>query len=82
MREGVYVYTQLIHYIVQQKLTQHWKEIILQWGKKKSQLLIIIGTKKTLLHFLLQTFPFHRAGTLFIVFSAESLATKIDICVC
>ena len=35
MREGVYVYTQLIHYIVQQKLTQHWKEIILQWGKKK-----------------------------------------------
>ena len=35
MREGVYAYTQLIHYIVQQKLTQHWKEIILQWEKKK-----------------------------------------------
>ena len=27
---GIYVYVELIHFIVQQKLTQHCKEIILQ----------------------------------------------------
>ena len=29
-REGIYVYIQLIHFVVQQKLIQHCKEIILQ----------------------------------------------------
>ena len=29
-REGIYVYTELIHLVVQQKLTQHYKAIILQ----------------------------------------------------
>ena len=29
-REGIYVYVELIHFIVQQKLTQHCKAIILQ----------------------------------------------------
>ena len=33
-REGIYVYLQLIHVAVQQKLTQHWKAIILQLRKK------------------------------------------------
>ena len=27
---GIYVYIQLIHFAVQQKLTKHWKAIILQ----------------------------------------------------
>ena len=76
-REGVYVYIQLIHYIVQQKVTQHCKEILLQW--KKKPIAYSNGYKKTL---LLQIFPFHRAGTLSILFSAESLATEMDICVC
>ena len=29
-REGIYVYTQLTYFVVQQKLTQHDKAIILQ----------------------------------------------------
>jgi len=29
-REGIYVYLELIHIVVQQKLTQHCKVIILQ----------------------------------------------------
>ena len=33
-REGIYVYLGLIHAIVQQKLTQHFKAIILQLKKK------------------------------------------------
>ena len=32
-REGLYVYIQLIHFIVQQKSTQHCKAIILQYKK-------------------------------------------------
>ena len=32
-REGIYVYIQLIHFGVQQKLTQHCKAIILQLKK-------------------------------------------------
>ena len=32
-RKRIYVYTQLIHIVVQQKLTQHCKEIILQFKK-------------------------------------------------
>ena len=36
-RERIHVYIQLIHFIVQQKLTQHCKAIILQFKKKKSQ---------------------------------------------
>ena len=32
-REGIYVYIQLIHFIVQQKLTQHCKAIILPLKK-------------------------------------------------
>ena len=34
-REGIYVYIELIHFVVQQKLTQHCKAIILQFKKKK-----------------------------------------------
>ena len=30
-REGLYVYIRLIHFVVQQKLTQHGKVIILQF---------------------------------------------------
>ena len=35
-REGIYVYIELIHFVVQQKLTQHCKAIILQFKKKRS----------------------------------------------
>ena len=34
-REGIYVYIQLIHFVVQQKLTQHCNTIVLQLKKKK-----------------------------------------------
>ena len=34
-REGIYVYIQLIHFVVQQKLTQHCKANILQYKKKE-----------------------------------------------
>ena len=34
--KGLYVYIKLIHFIVQQKLAQHFKAIILQLKKKKS----------------------------------------------
>ena len=30
-REGIYVYIKLIHFVVQQKLTQHCEAIILQF---------------------------------------------------
>ena len=40
-REGIYVYLGLIHAIVQQKLTQHFKAIILQLKKKKLKILRI-----------------------------------------
>ena len=33
-REGTHVYIKLIHFIVQQKLTQHYKAITLQLKKK------------------------------------------------
>ena len=33
-REGIDVYTQMIHFVVQQKLTQHCKAIILQLKEK------------------------------------------------
>ena len=33
-REGVYVYTQLIHFTAQQKVTQHCKATIFQFKKK------------------------------------------------
>ena len=32
-REGIYVYIELIHTAVQQKLTQHCQAMILQWNK-------------------------------------------------
>ena len=35
LKEGMYVYLQLIHTVVQQKLAQHCKAIILQLKKKK-----------------------------------------------
>jgi len=35
-REGVYVCIELIHFIVQQKLTQHWEAVILQLKKNPS----------------------------------------------
>ena len=34
-KEGIYVYIWLIHFILQQKLTQHCKATILQLKKKK-----------------------------------------------
>ena len=34
-RKGIYVYLQLIHFILQQKLIQYFKAIILQLKKKK-----------------------------------------------
>ena len=37
-REGIYIYIELIHFIVQQELTQHCKAIILQFKKKTNQL--------------------------------------------
>ena len=36
-REGIYVYVQLIHAVVQQKLTQHCKALILQLKINKSK---------------------------------------------
>ena len=36
-REGIYVYIQLIHFTVQEKLTQRCKAILLQLKKKKIQ---------------------------------------------
>ena len=36
-REGTYVYLGLIHFVVQQKLIQHCKAIILQFKKKKHE---------------------------------------------
>ena len=30
-REGIYLYIQLVHAVVQQKLTQHYKAVILQF---------------------------------------------------
>ena len=38
-RKRVYVYTQLIHFTVQQKLKQHCKAITFQKKKKKTKLL-------------------------------------------
>ena len=35
--EGIYVHVQLIHFAVQQKLTQHWKATILQKKCKKKK---------------------------------------------
>ena len=35
-REGIYVYMQLIHFLIQQKLSQSCKAIILQFFKKIS----------------------------------------------
>ena len=42
-REGICVYTQLIHTLVQQKLTQHCKAMILQFKnntKKKKEMIL------------------------------------------
>jgi len=36
-RKGIYVYTLLIHFVVQQTLTQHCKATIPQWGEKVSE---------------------------------------------
>ena len=36
-REGVYVCIELIHFIVQQKLTQHWEAIILRLKKNPTE---------------------------------------------
>ena len=36
-REGIYVYIQLIHFVVQQKITQHCKATISQLKKKKKK---------------------------------------------
>ena len=36
-REGIYVYIELIHVVVQQELTQHCKAIILSLKKRKKK---------------------------------------------
>ena len=36
-RKGIYVYTLLIHFVVQQTLKQHCKATISQWGEKVSE---------------------------------------------
>ena len=36
-RQEMYVYLWLMHVVVQQKLTQHCKEIVLQLKKKKNK---------------------------------------------
>ena len=36
-RDGIHIYLQLIHIVVQQKLTQHCKAIILQSKLKKKK---------------------------------------------
>ena len=36
-REGLYMYLQLIHGVLQQKLTQHCKAVILQFKKKRTE---------------------------------------------
>ena len=40
---GLYVYIQLIHIVIQQKLTQHCKAIILLKKKKKSSFIALPG---------------------------------------
>ena len=42
-REGIYICLQLIHFIVQQKLTQHRKAIILQFKKRYLTKLLYIS---------------------------------------
>ena len=37
-KEGIYVYIQLIHFVVQQKLTRHGKATLLQQNKNKKQI--------------------------------------------
>ena len=41
-RQRTYVYTKLIHVVVQQELTQHCRAIIFQFKKKKEQNNILI----------------------------------------
>ena len=36
-KEGSYAYTELIHAVVQQKLTQHCKAIVLQFKKQTNK---------------------------------------------
>ena len=36
-REGIYVYIQMIHFVIQQKVTQHCKATIPQLKKKKEE---------------------------------------------
>ena len=36
-REGIFVFIWLIYIVVQQKLTQHWKAVILQFKKKRPE---------------------------------------------
>ena len=47
-REGIYAYIQLIHFVVQQKLVQYCKPIILQFKKKSESLCSILETNTTL----------------------------------
>ena len=35
-REGIYVYTEFIHFVIQQKLMQHYKTIVLQLKKRRA----------------------------------------------
>ena len=41
-REGIYVYILLIHFVVQQKPTQHCKAIMLQLKKKSTFLAVVV----------------------------------------
>ena len=44
---GLYVYIQLIHIVIQQKLTQHCKAIILLKKKKKRVVLLLCQAEDT-----------------------------------
>ena len=47
LKEGMYVYLQLIHTVVQQKLAQHCKAIILQLKKKMAAKLQVLQSHTT-----------------------------------
>ena len=46
-KEGIYVYIQLIHFVVQRKLTQHCKAIILKLKKNVIMAINVSNKLKT-----------------------------------
>ena len=62
MWEGVYVHLQLIHVVIQGKLPQHFKAIVLKKKKEKKEALKICG---------IYTLVFHNELTIISIFSLE-----------